>query len=174
VLFDLSEYLQMPEVEETGATFLENAILKAEAVAGYTGKMALADDSGLEVDALGGTPGVLSARYAGPGATDAENRAKLLAAMAHVPSHERTARFVCAVAIAVPGKPTWTTIGTHEGRITYAEIGENGFGYDSLFYSPTFGATFAQVDMARKNEESHRGRAMAQVVSYLHKRLKTE
>jgi XTP/dITP diphosphohydrolase len=173
-LSDLSDYPMMPEVEETGATFLANAILKAEAVAAYTGKTALADDSGLEVDALGGAPGVFSARYSGPDATDARNRAKLLAALADIPQDKRTARFVCAIAIATPGEPTWTTIGTHSGLITFAEMGENGFGYDALFYSPEFGATFAQVDMARKNEDSHRGRALAQVVAYFQKQLGAE
>lgn len=163
----LGEYPGMPEVEETGDTFVGNAVLKAEAVAAYTGKIALADDSGIAVDALQGAPGIYSARYAGSGATDAQNRAKLLQALEHVPEAQRTAQFVCAIALAVPGRPTWTATGTHAGLVLFAERGDHGFGYDPLFYSPELGATFAEVSLDVKNKVSHRARALEQLRRHL-------
>jgi XTP/dITP diphosphohydrolase len=166
-LLTLRDFPEAPAVAETGATFTANAVLKAEAICAHTGLPSLADDSGLEVDALGGAPGIYSARYAGPGASDEDNRRKLLAALAHVSDEKRTARFVCAVALAVPHRPTWTAIGTHHGYITRAPTGSGGFGYDPLFYSPELQATFAAVPAERKNAVSHRARALAQLKAYL-------
>ncbi|EKP94912.1 XTP/dITP diphosphatase [Thermaerobacter subterraneus] len=146
--------------EETGSTFLENARLKAEAVARQAGLPALADDSGLCVDALGGRPGVHSARFAGPGATDAANNARLLAELAGVPPARRTARFRCVVVLALPGgRWTWAE-GEAPGRILEAPRGQGGFGYDPLFYSDELGMTFAEAGAEAKNRVSHRSRAL--------------
>lgn len=166
-VLSLQDFPGMPEVLETGTTFEENAAKKAEAVARYTGNAALADDSGLEVVALGGAPGVHSARFAGVGATDAANRALLLRTLAGVPAERRDARFVCVAALAVPGRPLWTARGVHEGRILDAPRGRGGFGYDPLFYSEELGATFAEVPAELKNQVSHRARALAQLRAYL-------
>lgn len=146
--------------EETGATFLENARLKAVAVARQTGLPALADDSGLCVDALGGRPGVHSARYAGPDATDAANNARLLAELAGVPAERRTARFRAVVVLALPdGRWTWAE-GETRGRILEAPRGTGGFGYDPLFLSDELGMTFAEAGLEAKNRVSHRSRAL--------------
>ncbi|QIA27989.1 XTP/dITP diphosphatase [Thermaerobacter sp. PB12/4term] len=146
--------------EETGSTFLENARLKAEAVARQAGLPALADDSGLCVDALGGRPGVHSARFAGPGASDAANNARLLAELAGVPAARRTARFRCVVVLALPGgRWTWAE-GEAPGRILEAPRGQGGFGYDPLFYSDELGMTFAEAGTGAKNRVSHRSRAL--------------
>ncbi len=158
------------EVDETGATFAENAILKATAYARATGLWTWADDSGLEVDALGGAPGVYSSRYAGPGASDADRYRKLLDALAGVPWDRRTARFRCTVALArhVPGTSEvpgtgdgqiHTTEGVCEGIIAFGPAGRNGFGYDPVFYLPELAATMAQLEPEMKNRISHRGRA---------------
>ncbi len=164
------------EVEETGATFAENAILKATAYARLSGLWTWADDSGLEVDALDGAPGVYSSRYAGPGATDADRYRKLLDALAGVPWDRRTARFRCTVAIAnVPGTfevpGTWDEIhtadGVCEGIIAFGPAGSNGFGYDPVFYLPEHGATMAQLPPEVKNRISHRGRAAQAAVGML-------
>lgn len=145
--------------EETGSTFLENARLKAEAVARQAGLPALADDSGLCVDALGGRPGVHSARFAGPGATDAANNARLLEELAGVPTERRTARFCAVVVLALPdGRWTWAE-GQAPGRILPAPRGTGGFGYDPLFYSDELGMTFAEAGIEAKNRVSHRSRA---------------
>jgi XTP/dITP diphosphohydrolase len=145
--------------EETGSTFEENAILKAKAIADQTGTVALADDSGLEVDALGGAPGIYSARFAGPDQDEAANRNLLLQEMLSVDIHSRSCRFVCAIALAIPGKETITVRGTCEGTVGLQEIGTNGFGYDSLFTLPD-GRTMAQLEPAEKSRISHRARAM--------------
>lgn len=163
----LTAFKGAPAVEETGATFAENAALKAKAAATYTGWLALADDSGLEVTALGGRPGVLSARYAGPTAGDEENNAKLLKEMLHIPPGQREARFVCCMALAWPDGRLWTTTGTHSGWILTAPRGKNGFGYDPLFYSPELGMSFAEATLEMKNQVSHRARALAGVRKYL-------
>ena len=133
---------------ETGNTLAENARVKAVAASDQSGVIALADDSGLEVDALGGRPGIFSARYAGPAGDDRANRAKLLAALANVPSSRRGARFRCAVAIATPDGRVTCAEGVCEGTIAYAEAGANGFGYDPLFLLPD-GRTLADFSMAR-------------------------
>mgnify|MGYP005838338991 CR=1 FL=1 len=149
------------EVAETGATFAENARLKATAYAQASGLLTLADDSGLEVDALEGAPGVHSARYAGAGATDADRCRKLLAALGDTPPERRTARFRCVVAIAAPDGVVHTAEGVCEGRIAFAPRGENGFGYDPIFILAGRNLTMAQLSTAEKNVISHRGRALA-------------
>lgn len=159
---------EMPE--ETGETFAENAALKAQAVSAQTGKIAIADDSGLEVSALGGAPGVRTARYAGPGATDAENRAKLLEALGPISIDKRQARFVSVIAIVFPGEETITACGTCNGVIAFEERGERGFGYDSVFQTAS-GKTMAEMDPAEKNAISHRGEAMRAARHLLSKRI---
>jgi XTP/dITP diphosphohydrolase len=155
------------EVEETGATFLENAALKAVA-ASRDGGLALADDSGLEVDALAGAPGVLSARYAGPGATAEQRNAKLLAALEGVPAELRTARFRCVVAIARGGEVLWTGHGECHGRIAETPRGAGGFGYDPVFLlAPEYARAMAELSPAMKNRVSHRAHAMRAAVAWL-------
>ena len=150
-------------VAETGHTFLENALLKARHAARATGLPTLADDSGLEVDALGGAPGVHSARYAGPGADDNTNNARLLGALAGVPEAQRGARFRC-VLVWLPIADSTTPViaeGVWEGRILMAPRGVGGFGYDPLFLDPDSGMSAAELPAATKNARSHRGRALA-------------
>ncbi len=148
------------EVEETGATFEENARLKAEAIHAATGEAALADDSGLCVDALGGEPGVFSARYGGLG-TDGERTELLLKNLAGAPRERRTARFMCSIVFIGADGREITASGSVEGYIAEAPEGENGFGYDPVFFSPELGKTFAMASAAEKNAVSHRGRALA-------------
>lgn len=148
------------EVEETGETFEDNARLKAVAFACASGLLTLADDSGLEVDALNGAPGVRSARYGGPSANDAERYRKLLAALADVPPGQRSARFRCVVALARPDGTIHTTDGACEGEIGFEPHGEHGFGYDPIFVVAGYGGlTMAQLDPDVKNRISHRARA---------------
>jgi XTP/dITP diphosphohydrolase len=151
----------VPQVEETGATFLDNALLKARAYAAWSGLAAVADDSGLEVDALGGEPGVRSARYAGEDAGDAANLAKLLDALEGVPAERRTARFRCAAVLADPSGATWHAEAAWEGRLLDTPRGEGGFGYDPVFVPDGWDRTSAEVDAATKNAASHRARAFA-------------
>ena len=148
-----------PEVEETGDTFLANALLKARAYAAWSGLAAVADDSGLEVDALGGAPGVRSARYAGPGAGDQANLHKLLAALAGVPPERRTARFRCAAVLFDPAVGEWHAEAAWEGRVLEAPRGGGGFGYDPVFLPDGWEQTSAEVDQATKDAASHRGQA---------------
>jgi XTP/dITP diphosphohydrolase len=148
-----------PEVEETGETFLENALLKGRAYAAWSGLAAVADDSGLEVDALGGAPGVRSARYAGPGAGDQANLHKLLAALAGVPPERRTARFRCAAVLVDPAVGEWHAEAAWEGRVLEAPRGGGGFGYDPVFLPDGWEQTSAEVDQATKDAASHRGKA---------------
>ncbi len=147
------------EVEEVGATFEENAALKAKAIASLSGIMSLADDSGLEVDALGGEPGVRSARYAGEGASDEDRVSYLLSKMRGVPWEERTARFCCVIAVASPEGAVEFCEGKCEGMIALQPKGEGGFGYDPVFYVPALDRTMAELSQAEKNAISHRGRA---------------
>ncbi|MEJ5198331.1 MAG: XTP/dITP diphosphatase [Anaerolineae bacterium] len=147
------------EVDETGQTFTENAQLKALTYARVSGLWTWADDSGLEVDALNGAPGIHSARYAGAGATDADRYRKLLDALAGVPWDRRTARFRCVVALATPEGQVRFAEGVCEGVIAFGPTGSNGFGYDPVFYLPDRGMTMAQLPPEVKNEISHRGRA---------------
>lgn len=149
------------DVEETGTTFTDNALLKARAYAAMSGHLCWADDSGLEVDALDGAPGVYSARYAGPSATDEDRCRKLLDALAARAGAKRTARFRCVVALATPKGDTYTANGVCEGEITDAPRGTNGFGYDPVFFIPTMGKTMAELEPEVKNRISHRGRAAA-------------
>jgi XTP/dITP diphosphohydrolase len=146
-------------VEETGATFAENACLKAAAYAQRTGLWTWADDSGLEVDALDGRPGVYSARYGGPGLSDADRYRRLLAELAAIAPEQRTARFRCVVALAIPGGPIYTAEAAVEGLIVDAPRGAHGFGYDPVFFVPDQQRTMAELEPAIKNRISHRGRA---------------
>ena len=155
------------EVEETGTTYAENARLKATAFAQASGLLTLADDSGLEVDALGGAPGVYSARYAGEGASDAERRARLIHALRAVPA-PRPARFRCVIAIAQPGGAMQCFEGVCEGEIILQERGTHGFGYDPLFFLPEHGCTMAELPSAVKNQVSHRARAAQAARPFLH------
>lgn len=164
----LDEFPSLPEVVEDGDTFEANALKKARAAMTALGLPALADDSGLEVDALGGAPGVHSARYAGSGHDDAANNAKLIAAMASV--EDRRGRFRCALALCRPDGREVVTHGTVEGNIGRVGKGEGGFGYDPLFIvDDTDGRTMAELDADEKNRISHRGRAMAAMVEHLAK-----
>lgn len=157
----LDRYPGVPEIVEDGATFKDNAVKKAATVARHTGRLALADDSGLEVDYLGGAPGVHSARFAGGGHNDRANNEKLLKLLSGVPAEKRSARFRCVVAVATPEGRVFTAEGTCEGIITTEPRGEGGFGYDPLFLVPEYGKTFAELEPAVKNRISHRGRALA-------------
>lgn len=150
------------EVAETGLSFVENAIIKARHAAAASGMPALADDSGLEVDALDGAPGIYSARFAGVGASDSENLNKLLDALRDVPPHERGARFRCVIVCMRNAHDPMPIIaqGTWEGRILSAPAGANGFGYDPVFFVPTHGCSSAELDPAVKNTLSHRGQAL--------------
>ena len=147
------------EVAETGESFAENARLKAAAYARASGLVTLADDSGLEVDALGGEPGIHSARYAGTGASDEDRYQLLLAKLQEVPWEERTARFRCVIAVATPDGQFHTAEGTCEGIIAFEPKGEHGFGYDPVFYFEEYGKTMAELPPETKNKISHRARA---------------
>jgi XTP/dITP diphosphohydrolase len=156
---------------EGGDSFQENARLKAVAVSRATGHLSLADDSGLEVDALGGEPGVLSARFGGPGRTDAERNLFLLGRLDGVPPARRTARFRCAVAVAEPNGSVHVTEGACEGRIALAPRGDHGFGYDPIFEIPSLGRTLAEIGPEVKNHLSHRGQAMREARAILERLL---
>lgn len=156
------------EVEETGTTFEENSLLKARAVLGACGLASAADDSGLVVDALGGDPGVYSARYGGK-KTDAERIGLLLRNLRDVPEEKRTARFVCVVTCCFPDGRVVTARGECEGRIAFSPRGSDGFGYDPVFLVPSLGRTFAELTAEEKNAISHRGRALALLSAKLEK-----
>ena len=157
------------DVEETGLTFVENAILKARNAAAHTGLPAIADDSGLEVDALNGAPGIYSARYAGTGASDEANLLKLLQALHDIPEAGRTARFQCLMVYMRHGEDPTPLIcqGTWEGRILTEPRGENGFGYDPVFHVPTHDCSSAELEAEVKNSLSHRGQALRQLLAAL-------
>ncbi len=157
------------EVEETGLTFVENALNKARSAAAAAGLPAIADDSGLEVDALRGAPGIHSARYAGKGASDRDNLEKLLREMAYVPEKERTARFHCMlVYLRHPQDPIPLLChGVWEGRLLFEPKGHNGFGYDPIFYVPIHGCSAAELAPEVKNQLSHRGQALRQLLKLL-------
>jgi XTP/dITP diphosphohydrolase len=159
------------EVAETGGSFAENAGLKATAYARASGLLTLADDSGLEVDALGGEPGTRSARYAGSGASDEERYRLLLEKLQKVPWEERTARFRCVIAVATPEGQIHTAEGTCEGIITFEPKGEHGFGYDPVFYLPEYGKSMAELPPEIKNKISHRARAAQGAREILEERL---
>lgn len=167
-LASLADFPDMPDIPEDGATFAENALIKARGACEYTGLPSLADDSGLIVDALGGLPGIKSARFA---PTTEERNAKLLGLLENVPDCLRTARFVCALALVRPDGFSWTAEGVCEGIIARAATGAGGFGYDPLFVYTPLDLTFAEIPAAEKNRISHRGRALelfARAVRYDH------
>lgn len=166
-ILDLSQFGSIPEPEETGSTFAENAILKAKYYANITKKACLADDSGLEVDALHGAPGVFSARYAGPNGGDAECNAKLLHELNGVESSLRTARFKCVLAFIDDNQSMILTDGACEGQILNEARGQGGFGYDPLFYIPDIGQTLAEISIEKKNGLSHRGQAVRRMATKL-------
>jgi XTP/dITP diphosphohydrolase len=160
----------LPEPEENGTSFEENAVVKARAASEVMPGLVLADDSGLEVDVLGKAPGIRSARYAGDKATDKENRDQLLAELAklnHAAEEPITARFRCAIALAERGEILAVFAGSAEGRIILAQAGTGGFGYDPLFIPDGYSQTFAELDAETKNSLSHRARAMEQVIKWL-------
>ena len=156
-LYSLADFASIPEIVEDGSSFGENSLIKARAVSSFTGLPALADDSGLEVDALDGRPGVMSARFA---PTSEERNRKLLNLLRDVDDGLRTARFVCALSLVRPDGFEWTTIGICEGSITREPAGQAGFGYDPVFYYKPLGVTFAEITKESKNRISHRGIAL--------------
>ncbi len=166
---NLSDFGPIPEVIEDGETFDDNAYKKAAFTARILGYPALADDSGLCVDALNGAPGVYSARYAGEEATDADNVAKLLEALKD--EENRKAAFECVISIAIPTGPALTYEGRCEGILTLEPAGDNGFGYDPLFFFPQFNKTFAQLSLDEKAQVSHRGKALKEVTDEMDKIL---
>lgn len=159
-LVSLLEYPDAPDVVEDGDTFEENAAKKALEIAAYAGLPAIADDSGLSVTALGGRPGVLSARYGGSGLTDRDRNILLLKEMESAAAEERSAKFVCVITLAFPDGRTRSARGECAGVITRSMKGDGGFGYDPVFFLPEFGATMAELTMAQKNRISHRGKAL--------------
>lgn len=166
-LLTLDDFPGCPEVKEDGVTFEENAVKKAIAIAKYTGKCALADDSGLEVYEMKGAPGTLSARYAGEAADDRKNIERLLYEMHSIANERRGARFVCCIALASPDGNVRTFLGHVEGRIGKEPKGVNGFGYDPLFYPEGLNRTFAEMPDNEKDTLSHRGRALRGLQRYL-------
>ncbi|RST76254.1 XTP/dITP diphosphatase [Siminovitchia acidinfaciens] len=160
---------EIPDIEETGKTFEENAVIKAEAIAKISDSYVVADDSGLVIDALDGRPGVFSARYAGEEKSDEANIDKVLSELAGVSEEDRTARFYCALAIAGPDIETVTVNGTCEGLILNERRGAGGFGYDPIFSVPSEGKTMAEMSAERKNELSHRAAAMKNLEPYIEK-----
>ena len=168
--FEVSSLLDVenpPEIVENGDTFEANALIKAQTVCDHYNCASLADDSGLVVDALGGAPGVYSARYGGPGLSDRERFEKLLEELENVPEEKRSARFECALVFVTPGGEPQVFRGTVEGRIALSPRGENGFGYDPVFLPDGNSATMAELDDGRKHEISHRGRALQQFAKWL-------
>ena len=164
----------LADIEENGTTFEENALIKAKSVAsiskelGYS-DIVIADDSGLEIDALNKEPGIYSARYMGEDTPYSEKNANLISRLAGVPDEKRTARFVCAIAAVLPDGRTLTTRATIEGRIGYEEKGSNGFGYDPIFQVPEYGCSTAELTMEQKNRISHRGKALQRMKEELTK-----
>lgn len=159
------------DVVEDGSTFEENAVIKATEIAKYTDAIVLADDSGLEIDYLNKEPGIYSARYMGEDTSyDIKNNA-LLERLAGVPDEERTARFVCAIAAAFPDGTVEVVRGTMEGIIGYEIIGENGFGYDPIFFLPEYGCTSAQLSPEKKNELSHRGEGLKKMRAIIERKM---
>lgn len=159
------------EIVEDGETFEENAVIKARTIMELTGEVTLADDSGLEIDALDGEPGVYSARYMGEDTSYHIKNNDLIRRLSQVPRQQRTARFVCSIAAAFPDGEIITTDGVIEGLIGYEEAGENGFGYDPIFVVPQLGCTTAQLSDEQKNEISHRGKALRKMKEELRKRM---
>lgn len=167
----LLDFEEMDDIVEDGKTFEANALIKARVIANQFNQMVLADDSGLEVDALDGRPGVYSARYAGEGRNDEDNILKVLHELEGVPTDERGARFVCALAIVTPQGDEVVVRGTCEGRILTECLGTEGFGYDPIFYLPHLSKTMAQLPKSEKNVLSHRADAFVKLQPYLEKLL---
>ena len=155
------------DVEENGSSFLENAVIKAGAIHAHTGGFVMADDSGLEVDALGGEPGIYSARFMGEDADYPTKIAELWRRLEGIPMEQRTARFVCAVALYCPDGSVYTTVKNWEGLLYDRMVGEHGFGYDPVFYLPEIQKTSAEISPEEKNRISHRGQAVSAVLAYL-------
>ena len=170
-LMSLNQFESLPEIVENGKTYLENALKKAKIISEFTGEIVLADDSGLQVDVLDGEPGVYSARYAGEGATDEENNAKLLAKLKGVPEEKRTASFFCALVLYHQDGDYSSFEAEWQGRIIYERRGTNGFGYDPIFLSPQLNKTAAELPPEIKNTISHRGQAFAKLKSHLGKNI---
>ncbi|HLO27377.1 MAG TPA: XTP/dITP diphosphatase [Geobacteraceae bacterium] len=166
-LYAATDFPGLPVVSEDGLTFAENAVKKAISAARITGMPVIADDSGLVVDALGGRPGVHSARFAGEDAADAENNDKLLRELSGILPEQRTAAFHCVIALCLPGGECLTFDGELKGIILDAPRGAGGFGYDPLFLVPEFGQTFAELPLGVKNAISHRGKAFCKLKEYL-------
>lgn len=167
----LLDFEAIDDIVEDGETFEENALIKARAIAKQFNQMVLADDSGLEVDALNGRPGVYSARYAGEGRNDHENILKVLRELEGVSDNDRSARFVCALAIVAPNQEEVVVRGTCEGQILTECLGTEGFGYDPIFYLPQLSKTMAQLPKSEKNVLSHRADAFVKLQPYLEKLL---
>jgi len=165
------DFLEFPDIEETGETFAENALLKANAIAEFCDLPALADDSGLEVDALNGAPGVYSARYAGEDGNPVNNNNKLIKELKNIPEEKRTARFKCVIAINWGDGTTDTVEGSVEGVIAENIAVGNGFGYDPVFYYPPTGKRFSEMSMEEKNAVSHRGKALQKARELFVRRL---
>ena len=159
------------DVEETGTTFEENSYLKAKAIAAKSGELTLADDSGLEIDYLNKEPGIYSARFMGEDTPYSLKNAELLRRMEGVPDEKRTARFVCAIAMVRPDGSSEIVKATMEGRVAYESAGENGFGYDPIFFLPEYGCTSAELPPEKKNAISHRGKALGMIRDILEKEL---
>jgi XTP/dITP diphosphohydrolase len=159
-IYTLSDFPDVPEIREDRKSFTENALKKGRFYSKYLGKLAIADDSGLEVDALGGLPGIHSARYAGKGASNRENNRKLLKEMEGIWLSKRGAKFRCVIAMVSPDGREAIAEGTCKGRIGFKEVGKKGFGYDPLFILPQYGKTMAQLSIEEKNRISHRGKAL--------------
>jgi XTP/dITP diphosphohydrolase len=166
-ILTIEDFPECPEVEEDGKTFEENAVKKALSISRYTGKPSLADDSGLEVYALNGAPGVLSSRYAGPDSDDKKNIEKLLKEMDYLREKDRSARFVCCLALAFPDGNVRTFFGYVEGTIGKEPKGSSGFGYDPVFYPEGQSMTFAEMSPEDKDIMSHRGKALREFLNYL-------
>lgn len=167
-VLSLADFPEIPDVEETGATFAENAELKAVTYAKSTGQWTLSDDSGLEVEALGGAPGVRSARYAGEGASDSQRVEKLLTELTAVQTGSRAARFVCAVALADPeGVIRFRSEGECRGTIAETPLGKGGFGYDPIFIPEGHSKTFGELPQEVKDQLSHRARALQKIIAFL-------
>lgn len=162
------------DIVEDGTTFEENAMIKAEAIAKLTDAIVLADDSGLEIDYLNKEPGIYSARYAGTDTSYEIKNNLLLQRLEGVPDEKRTARFVCAIAAVFPDGSKETVRGTIEGRIGYEIAGEHGFGYDPIFYLPEYGCTTAELDPEKKNELSHRGKALRLMRGIIEQKMQQE
>jgi len=169
-LVSLAEYENVPDIVEDGCSFFENALKKARAISEFTGEIALADDSGLEINALNGKPGIYSARFAGEDADDNRNIEKVLDLLINIPLERRTASFLCALVLYYPDGSHESFEGRWNGLISETRQGSNGFGYDPIFYLPEFGKTVAQLTLQEKNRISHRAKALYALKDSLQKK----